>query len=207
MLYPLFSAGYIFSRNVALLDAIFPSNSKKKLLYKKIIVMIPSFLASAFIRREQHLEIKKILDLVYGINKSKDISDFIIYSNASRNPQRIYVWFCFLGMWFFVKILKEDCDIINFDLECSARDLLKEVLPHVKSPAPLSFGEYMSWKYILYTGIPPEDLVRKVTLKTYNKELFSNEISMIKDMHPDFNSENAFVIDDKLYIVDWELVE
>lgn len=195
----------------AWLDVIFPSDSYKKELLKGLIrwrCLYPFERAfdEKIAFREKVLSLETVFSAMDMQLKNAEI--LAVFCNSRRSPPRIYVWFKQSNENFFLKL--GECESAKlFDHEYEISRKIGELNDFV-TPIPIRTVLSKDWAAILYEGIPLNKLTLREAvsatslLTTVGRWHGKSGHSFNGIAHNDLGPHNSFIIDEELYIVDWE---
>lgn len=131
-----------------------------------------------------------------------------IFSNARRDPPRVYVWLESRGVWFFLKIGRS-IDRQNFENEFATCEKIPSKCDLIVS-RPIDLKADKEWVGLLTTGLSPTQLSSRRNVDANKLIVAPLFLANARTgpfegiVHCDLNSNNIFELDGAYWVTDWE---
>lgn len=193
------------------LQYILPADSRKKQILRAALRCPLTQLVSRRFRGKlildgRSFDLAELLEQVAEVLPDPIVS--AIFVNSRRDPPRIYIWFSSGGHEFFVKV-GTDRDGAAFQNEF---EVSKDVtLPNgSRTLRHLALSKYDGLHILVSEGLEQSAHSRKKRLLAEDMLVFFSQQGLRSEgffggaVHGDLASNNVFLLDDEILVVDWE---
>ena len=147
-------------------------------------------------------------DYIYGIIEELGIvKEYTnaVYVNLGRKPSRTYIWAKDTRKRdVFVKIC-DPSEHVNVPDEIGVQKLISKNVPNIQTFEIIKHGILRSGStYLIYESL---DIALLALRRQPSDKELTDKFQMLEYLHPDFNSENIFAIENKFYAVDFEVLK